>query len=586
MKKNYSLILRKIIFAFNSISVIGIAIFILYTTRKICDAYVASDFLEKVNAIPANPSALVGEILVLVAIMGISFICREKFVRENTGVYYLTLLIDFCASFFIVYRLDFNYNGILLWVFVNLIAHIKDMGGKYVLAVISLLSYIGTNHGIISVSTKIFSVNDYIKVYDIVEKNILAIEVSDAGKGMDEEKLKEIKHEKARIALIGTGSRGQYHIHNLKEIPHAQIVAVCDNYAPNLQQALELCPDAKSYTDYRKLLESKDIDGVIISTPLNWHAPIVLDALAAGKHVFCEKAMARTLDECKAIYDTYNQSDKVLYFCMQRMYDEKYIKGMQMIHSGLIGDVVGLRCHWFRNADWRRPVPSPELERKINWRLYKESSGGLMTELACHQLEVCNWAAQKMPESIMGMGDIVYWKDGREVYDSVNVTYRYSDGVKIAYESLISNKFNGMEDQILGSKGTMEMAKGIYYLEEDHSTSGIRQLIDQVKDKAFAAIPTAGPRWRPETKMEYTPHFIINGDIHVNSGLSMIGADKDGSDIILSSFCQSCITGEKAQNVVEEAYCSTVLCLLGNQAMDEQRHILFPDEYKIPYMKF
>ena len=400
------------------------------------------------------------------------------------------------------------------------------------------------------------------------------------------EKLKEIKHEKARIALIGTGSRGQYHIHNLKEIPHAQIVAVCDNYAPNLQQALELCPDAKSYTDYRKLLESKDIDGVIISTPLNWHAPIVLNALAAGKHVFCEKAMARTLDECKAIYDTYNQSEKVLYFCMQRMYDEKYIKGMQMIHSGLIGDVVGMRCHWFRNADWRRPVPSPELERKINWRLYKDSSGGLMTELACHQLEVCNWAAKRMPVSIMGMGDIVYWKDGREVYDSVNVTYRYSDGTKITYESLISNKFNGMEDQILGHKGTMEMAKGIYYLEEDHSTSGIRQLIDQVKDKVFAAIPTAGPSWRPETKMEYTPHFIIDGDIHVNSGLSMIGADKDGSDIILSSFCQSCITGEKAQNVVEEAYCSTVLCLLGNQAMDEQRHILFPDEYKIPYMKF
>jgi len=296
--------------------------------------------------------------------------------------------------------------------------------------------------------------------------------------------------------------------------------------------------------------------------------------------------MARTLDECKAIYDAYQTTNQVLYFCMQRMYDEKYIKGMQMIHSGLIGDVVGMRCHWFRNADWRRPVPSPELEHKINWRLYKESSGGLMTELACHQLEVCNWAAKRMPVSIMGMGDIVYWKDGREVYDSVNVTYRYSDGTKIAYESLISNKFNGMEDQILGHKGTMDMAKGIYYLEEDHSTSGIRQLIDQVKDKAFAAIPTAGPSWRPETKMEYTPHFIIDGDIHVNSGLSMIGADKDGSDIILSSFCQSCITGEKAQNVVEEAYCSTVLCLLGNQAMDEQRHILFPDEYKIPYMKF
>lgn len=77
------------------------------------------------------------------------------------------------ASFFIVYRLDFNYNGILLWVFTNLIAHIKDMGGKYALAVISLLSYIGTNHGIISVSTKIFSVSDYINVYDIGVQKVL-----------------------------------------------------------------------------------------------------------------------------------------------------------------------------------------------------------------------------------------------------------------------------------------------------------------------------------------------------------------------------------------------------------------------------
>ena len=67
---------------------------------------------------------------------------------------------------------------------------------------------------------------------------------------------------------------------------------------------------------------------------------------------------------------------------------------------------------------------------------------------------------------------------------------------------------------------------------------------------------------------------------------SMVGADKDGSDIILSAFCHSCITGEKAPNVVEEAYCSTVLCLLGNRAMEEQRTIRLPEQYRIPYMKF
>jgi predicted dehydrogenase len=402
------------------------------------------------------------------------------------------------------------------------------------------------------------------------------------------DKAREIKNDKARIALIGTGSRGQYHIHSLLPMKHVELVALCDIYPPNLEEAAKLCPKAKQYTDYRKLLESPDIDGVIIATPLNWHAPMVLDALSAGKHVFCEKSMALTMDQCKSIYDAYQETDKVLYFCMQRMFDEKYIKGMQMIHSGLIGDVVGARCHWFRNHDWRRPVPSPELERQINWRLYRDSSAGLMTELACHQLEVCNWATKRIPQSVMGMGDIIHWKDGREVYDSVSLTYGYNNGVKITYESLIANKFNGMEDQILGHKGTMNLATGIYFLEgEDNSgNSGIEQLLNQIGNKVFAAVPAAGTSWRPETKKKYKPHYVIEGDYHINDGLSMIGAVKDGSEEILSAFCQACITGEKGEDIVEEAYASTQLCLLGYQAMEEQRRIDFPDEYKIPYMKF
>lgn len=401
------------------------------------------------------------------------------------------------------------------------------------------------------------------------------------------DKLEELKKEKARIGIIGTGSRGQYHIHNLLPMQHVEIVALCDDYPPNLEIALDLCPRAKSYKRYQKLLEDKNIDGVVIATPLNWHAPIVLDALSAGKHVFCEKAMARTMEECKMIYDAYQKTDKVLYFCMQRMFDEKYIQGIQMIHSGVIGDIVGARCHWFRNHNWRRPVPLPELEKKINWRLYKESSGGLMTELATHQLEVCNWATGLTPQAAVGMGDIVYWKDGREVYDSVNVVYDYGNGLKINYESLISNKFNGMEDQILGHKGTMNLASGFYYLEDSIAgNSGIEQLLTQIGNKVFAAVPVAGPSWRPETKKEYKPFPILKGSFNVNDGLSMIGSEKDGSDAILDAFCQACITGEKGKDIVEEAYCATLLCLLGNQAIAEEKRVNFPEEYKIPHMKF
>ncbi|MBQ4390127.1 MAG: Gfo/Idh/MocA family oxidoreductase [Bacteroidales bacterium] len=392
--------------------------------------------------------------------------------------------------------------------------------------------------------------------------------------------------EKARVALIGCGSRGQYHLVLLQSMAEAEVVALCDDYQPNLQAASAFFPKARLYSDYRKLLEDPQIDGVIIATPLGLHARMTLDALDAGKHVFCEKAMALTLEQCREVYEASRRTSKSLYYCMQRMFDEKYIRGVQLIREGLIGEVVGMRCHWFRNADWRREVPSPELERRINWRLYKEYSAGLMTELACHQLEVCNWTLDRMPSEIIGLGDIVYWKDAREVYDSINVTYRYSNGCKITYESLISNKYNGMEDQILGKKGTMDLTRGVYYLEEDHLVSGMRQLLDQIRDGIFAAVPAAGPSWRPEIRAAYVPHPVIEGSVSVNAGQSMVAADNDGSDLVLKAFCRSCISGEKPENIVEEAYCATLLCLLGNQAMEEQRLIRFPEEYKIPYMKF
>ena len=84
----------------------------------------------------------------------------------------------------------------------------------------------------------------------------------------------------------------------------------------------------------------------------------------------------------------------------------------------------------------------------------------------------------------------------------------------------------------------------------------------------------------------YAPHPIMEGRVSVNAGQSMVAADADGSDVILSDFCRACITGEKPVNVVEEAYCATVLCLLGNMAMDSRTVVRFPEEYKIPYMKF
>ncbi len=395
----------------------------------------------------------------------------------------------------------------------------------------------------------------------------------------------EVIGEKARIGVIGTGSRGMYHINNLLKNPNVEIVALCDNYAPHLQNAAALCPKARAFDDYRKLLELKEVDGVFVVTPLHEHAHITGDALKAGKHVLCEKSMANTPEDCLAMYRTYKESGKVLYIGQQRLFDPKYLKAMEMIRSGMIGDVTGVRCYWFRNNDWRRPLDNPSLERKINWRLYKEYSGGLMTELATHQLQVGNWALNRIPDTVMGMGDIVHWKDGREVYDNVSLIYRYDNGVKMTYESIISNKFNGLEEQILGHKGTMELEKGKYFFEEAKPAPGILQLINQVEHGIFDRVSFAGPSWVPETAMQQKGEYVMD-KVSSTSGASSTGADNDGSIQLAEAFCRSVITGKTVDNLVEEAYYSSVLALLGLQAMDEQRIIKFPDEYKIPYLNF
>ncbi|MDR0700554.1 MAG: Gfo/Idh/MocA family oxidoreductase [Tannerella sp.] len=393
------------------------------------------------------------------------------------------------------------------------------------------------------------------------------------------ETVASVKGEKVRLGMIGTGSRGMYHLNNLLHIPQAEVVALCDDYDPHLQQAAALFPKAKLYDDYRRLLEDKDVQAVLIVTPLNEHEQMTIDSFSVGKHVFCEKSMALTLDGCCRIYDAYKSSGKVLYIGQQRLFDPKYIRAMEMIHSGLIGTITGMRAYWYRNNDWRRPVPSPELERRINWRLYRASSAGLVTELAAHQLQVGDWAIGLRPESVAGYGDLVYWNDGREVYDNISLIYRYPNGVKMSYESIISNKFLGLEELILGDKGTMELEKGRYFFEEAQPAPGILQLINQIEHKVFDNVSFAGPSWVPETASINKGYYVVE-NLNTTSGASSVGAFGDGSVELITAFCNSSITGQRNDTLAKEAYYSSVYALLGLKAMDEKRIVEFPEELR------
>lgn len=303
----------------------------------------------------------------------------------------------------------------------------------------------------------------------------------------------EIRGGRVRFGVIGTGSRGQYHMRNLLSVPNAGITALCDNYAHNLDKASAIAPGAKRYDDHCRLLEDPQVDAVIIAAPLHLHYRMALDAFAAGKHVLCEKAMAYTMEECFEMYRKGRASGRVFFVGQQRLFDPKYIRIMDSVRKGELGPVVNVRNYWYRNNDWRRKVPSPELERHINWRLYREYSRGLMTELACHQLQNGTWAMGMLPTQVMGTGNIVYWKDGREVFDSVSTIYTFPNGVNMTFESVIANKHFGMGEQILCKEGTVDLANGRLYMETPRRKSGIASWSGR-SSRAFSAIRSSRAR--------------------------------------------------------------------------------------------
>ena len=395
----------------------------------------------------------------------------------------------------------------------------------------------------------------------------------------------EVQGEKARIGIIGTGSRGCFHIKHLVQMSNVEGVALCDNYRPHLEDAAQYYPQAKLYDDYRRLLEQRDVEGVIIATPLYLHASMTLDALSAGKRVFCEKSMGYTLDECLDVYNKRKETNGVLFIGQQRLFDPKYIKAMSMIHEGKIGEVVGVRNYWYRNNNWRRDVPSPELERHINWRLYSEYSRGLMTELACHQLQNGSWALGMLPEKVMGSGSLVHWNkvDERDVYDCVTAIFTYPNGVNMTFESIISNKHFGMGEQILGTNGTIDLVTGMYYSDEPAPKgSGMHQLVAQIESGVMSNSVFAGTSWAAESS-PLAPGMPIMPNVKVVTGESSVGAEADGSKELLEAFIHATITGRQPEKVLEESYYATQFALLADKAMHENQILTLDEKYKIPY---
>ncbi len=373
--------------------------------------------------------------------------------------------------------------------------------------------------------------------------------------------------DKVRLGVIGVGNRGRKLLLHLKQMPEVDIAAVCDIYEPHYERAIELSDGkAKAFSDYRELLEMNDLDGVLIATPVYLHARMTNDALRSGKHVLCEKAMGMTVEECRSMVETHRETGNNLLIGHQRMFDIGYLEALKRMRQGDFGPMTHVKSHWYVNNSWRRDVPE-ELNEFLNWRIIEKYSLGLMTELACHITQVVNWFKDSVPEKVCGSGSIVYWKDGRDTYDNVNVVYRYPDGTNFTFNSNMSNWHYGLEQQLMGPQYSLELQQGRYFAQNPPPAPGILQLITDIEDSVFQTLPLGGASWVINTGSEQKGKYFVDEY-----------PKPDATSLELEAFVQSIRDGKQTPGVLEQGYYGSVAAILGHMAMKKESTVRFEKE--------
>jgi len=403
-----------------------------------------------------------------------------------------------------------------------------------------------------------------------------------------------------RVAAIGSGARGSDLIRALSTIDGAEIVGVADDYPPHLEQGLKYAgPQAQSFADYRRMLDDLKPAAVVIAVPLHLHFPIAMACLDAGCDVFLEKTMCRTIDEAERLARRVAESKRVFQIGLQRRAHPIYLQAAAMIDAGMIGDVTAIKAQWHRNNNWRRPIPRPKtdpqwapLERRLNWRLYRDTSAGLMAELGSHQLDVVNWVLKTTPKRVVAAGGIDYWRDGREVFDNIFCTYEYelaagkkSPGqkpgdplpanhapaapprtVRVTYSSLGNNAYEGASELILGTLGTLYLtsSKGLLFQEQNGANPAAEKSGGQTE---AAASVTAGKT----LKLSNDPWAFRGKPIEIE-----IAEGNDTRDELVSfvDHVARQDPGTIADAHVALADCATVL--IANQSADSGGWVDFP----------
>jgi len=301
-----------------------------------------------------------------------------------------------------------------------------------------------------------------------------------------------------RFGIIGTGGRGQYVGTLMAKDPNARVTAVCDPYPDRIDAAKTKIPgaaDAKTYRDYRDLLNDKDIDAVLIATPVYLHPEHFEAAVLARKHIYCEKPAGVDVAGCKRILAAWEKRDpsKRLQFGFQQRFSSQYRKAHGYLNGGRIGDMKLMVSYWVLgylhptvdNGPYRDALP--EVQKVRRWGNWTSLSGGPIVEQDCHGIDTINWFAKDAhPISATGRGGLRFPVPyGDWTTDHHDVIYQYPGGLE---GWLISIKhtagYRDVKEQFYGAKGMLETSRS--YMKLHGMTPDVRyKSADDLRDTSL-----------------------------------------------------------------------------------------------------
>lgn len=410
------------------------------------------------------------------------------------------------------------------------------------------------------------------------------------------------------VGLIGCGEQGRVLLNAALKIPDIRFKAVCDIWAYNRTYAERLLGkfghEAKPFEDYREMLSAvPDLDAVIVATPDFVHAEHTNAALKAGKHVYCEKLMAHTVEAARSMVLTSRETGKLLQVGHQRRSNPRYqhARDRLVTEARLLGRITNASGQWNRavTEDLGYPAKYALSEEKLhqygyanmhefrNWRWFKRYAGGPISDLGAHQIDIFNWMLGTNPTSVLAGGGVDYYKN-HEWYDNAFAIYEFatpSGPVRATYQVLTTTSAGGgYHEYFMGDEGALKISENPKYTKLYREARAPEW--DKWVDKGLIGRPGSGegapapvkPWEKPKPKLG-GPSKSATVDVRETAELSAwdipVTLDKAIHQPHLENFFDAIRKGTPLNCPGDSAFASAVTVLKVNEAIAARTMLTF-----------